>query len=74
MILDAGERIGDPWRKRWHSLRLFTPARYDGLDGMPFPAPGDSYWPEEPARRRMRATFSAEKNCFGETVPSPMPK
>jgi putative flavoprotein involved in K+ transport len=43
VILDAGERIGDPWRKRWDSLRLFTPARFDGLDGMPFPAPPDSF-------------------------------
>ena len=39
VILDGGERIGDPWRQRWDSLRLFTPARYDGLSGMPFPAP-----------------------------------
>jgi putative flavoprotein involved in K+ transport len=38
VILDANEQIGDSWRKRWDSLRLFTPARYDGLDGMPFPA------------------------------------
>ncbi len=39
VILDANERIGDAWRKRWDSLRLFTPARYNGLVGMPFPAP-----------------------------------
>jgi putative flavoprotein involved in K+ transport len=38
LILDAHERIGDAWRRRWDSLRLFTPARYDGLDGLPFPA------------------------------------
>ena len=37
VILDAGARIGDTWRQRWDSLRLFTPARYDGLDGMPLP-------------------------------------
>ncbi len=39
VILDANERVGDAWRKRWDSLRLFTPARYSGLPGMPFPAP-----------------------------------
>jgi putative flavoprotein involved in K+ transport len=39
IILDANQRIGDTWRSRWDSLRLFTPARYDGLAGMPFPAP-----------------------------------
>ena len=38
VILDAGERIGDQWRKRWDSLRLFTPARFSSLDGLPFPA------------------------------------
>jgi putative flavoprotein involved in K+ transport len=43
VILDANERIGDVWRKRWDSLRLFTPARYDGLPGMPFPAPGHTF-------------------------------
>lgn len=37
VILDENDRIGDAWRKRWDSLRLFTPARYDGLPGMPFP-------------------------------------
>src|SRR5215213_6067503 len=43
MILDANERIGDAWRKRWDSLRLFTPARYDGLQGWRFPAPALSF-------------------------------
>jgi putative flavoprotein involved in K+ transport len=38
LILDANERIGDSWRKRWDSLRVFTPARADGLAGLPFPA------------------------------------
>jgi putative flavoprotein involved in K+ transport len=44
VILDAAARIGDAWRERWDSLRLFTPARFDGLDGMPFPAPA-TYFP-----------------------------
>ena len=43
VILDANERVGDSWRNRWDSLRLFTPAEFDGLDGMPFPAPPDSF-------------------------------
>ena len=37
LILDAGERIGDSWRRRWDSLRLFTPSRYDALSGMRLP-------------------------------------
>jgi putative flavoprotein involved in K+ transport len=44
VILDANERIGGSWRTRtWDSLRLFTPARYDGLPGWPFPASGWSF-------------------------------
>src|SRR5215218_8460373 len=43
VILDANERIGDAWRKRWDSLRLFTPARYSGLAGWRFPAPAVSF-------------------------------
>ena len=43
-ILDANQRVGDTWRRRWDSLRLFTPARYDGLTGMPYPAPAH-YFP-----------------------------
>jgi putative flavoprotein involved in K+ transport len=43
LILDRHERIGDSWRTRWDSLRLFTPAKYDGLPGMRFPAPGWSF-------------------------------
>ncbi len=41
VILDASDRIGGAWRARWDSLRLFTPNRLNGLDGMPFP--GDPY-------------------------------
>jgi putative flavoprotein involved in K+ transport len=43
VILDANQRVGDSWRQRWNSLRLFTPARFDGLVGMPFPAPAFSF-------------------------------
>jgi len=38
VIVDASERVGDSWRRRWDSLRLFTPAWLDSLDGLPFPA------------------------------------
>jgi putative flavoprotein involved in K+ transport len=43
VILDANERIGDAWRKRWDSLRPFTPGRYNGLAGMRFPGSGHSF-------------------------------
>ncbi|MDO8143719.1 MULTISPECIES: NAD(P)/FAD-dependent oxidoreductase [unclassified Isoptericola] len=34
VVLDAAARAGDSWRRRWDSLRLFTPARVDHLDGL----------------------------------------
>ena len=43
VVLDQNERVGDSWRKRWNSLRLFTPAKHDGLPGWPFPAPRWSF-------------------------------
>jgi putative flavoprotein involved in K+ transport len=43
VILEANERIGDSWRMRWDSLRLFTPARFSGLPGWRFPASGWSF-------------------------------
>jgi len=39
IVIDANARIGDSWRQRWDSLRLFTPNRFNSLDGMPFPGP-----------------------------------
>jgi putative flavoprotein involved in K+ transport len=38
LIVDANERIGDNWRQHYDSLRLYSPAKYDGLPGMAFPA------------------------------------
>jgi putative flavoprotein involved in K+ transport len=43
LVLDAGPAIGHSWRSRWDSLVLFTPAQYDALPGMAFPAPADTY-------------------------------
>ena len=37
IILESSERVGDVWRNRFDSLRLYSPARYDGLPGMRFP-------------------------------------
>jgi putative flavoprotein involved in K+ transport len=60
VILDAHERVGDAWRKRWDSLRLFSPARYDALVGMPFPAPDDSF----PTRDEMADYLDAYAKRF----------
>ena len=43
VILDANDNIGDAWRNRWDSLRLFTPARYIDLPGLPYPGRRDSF-------------------------------
>ena len=43
LLIDAGPEVGHIWRNRWDSLRLFTPAEYDALPGMPFPAPTGTY-------------------------------
>jgi putative flavoprotein involved in K+ transport len=54
LILDASARIGDTWRKRWDSLRLFTPARFASLDGLAFPAPPT----RSPPKTRWQSTSS----------------
>jgi len=65
VILDANEQIGGSWRTRtWASLRLFTPARYDGLPGWPFPAPGWSY----PTARETAEYLEAYAVRFGLPV------
>jgi putative flavoprotein involved in K+ transport len=43
LLVDSAPQIGDTWRARWDSLRLFTPAEYDALPGMPFPAAPGTY-------------------------------
>jgi putative flavoprotein involved in K+ transport len=43
LIVDRDGRVGDTWRRRWDSLRLFTPAGLDGLPGMRFPARRTSF-------------------------------
>jgi putative flavoprotein involved in K+ transport len=43
VILEAADEPAAAWRARWDSLRLFTPARYDALPGLPFPGDPDRY-------------------------------
>ena len=42
-ILDAHPQVGDAWRRRWDSLTLFTPRRYDALPGRAFPGDPDGH-------------------------------
>jgi putative flavoprotein involved in K+ transport len=45
LIVDGADRVGDNWRHQWDTLRLFTPAKYDGLPGMAFPAKDPWHFP-----------------------------
>jgi len=54
VVLEAESELGHTWRDRWDSLKLFTPAQYDGLPGMPFPAPADTYPTKDPVATTSR--------------------
>src|SRR4026208_1998401 len=41
LVIDGGSQVGESWLRRWDSLRLFTPVRYNSLPGLPFP--GEPY-------------------------------
>jgi putative flavoprotein involved in K+ transport len=43
VVLEAKARVGDQWRSRYNSLRLYSPAKYDALPGLAFPLPGGAY-------------------------------
>ncbi len=66
VILDAHDRVGDAWRARWDSLRLFTSARFAGLDGMPFPARPDAF----PTKDDMADYLEGYARTFGLQVRS----
>jgi putative flavoprotein involved in K+ transport len=64
LILEANQRIGDSWRSRWDSLRLFTPARFDGIAGMPFPASRNRF----PTKNEMADYLESYAAHFGLPV------
>jgi putative flavoprotein involved in K+ transport len=66
LILDADERIGDHWRERWDSLRLYSPARWDSLPGFRFPARAFHY----PTGREMGDYLAAYADRFALPVRS----
>jgi putative flavoprotein involved in K+ transport len=59
VVLEAGPEVGHVWRSRWDSLKLFTPAQYDSLPGMAFPAPADTYPTKDPVADYLRAYVAA---------------
>ena len=63
-ILEAAPRVGDCWRRRWDSLRLFTPAQHDGLPGLPFPAAPNTF----PGKEEFAAYLERYAARFGLPV------
>ena len=59
VVLEAGPEVGHIWRSRWDSLKLFTPAQYDALPGMAFPAPADTYPTKDPVADYLLAYAAA---------------
>jgi putative flavoprotein involved in K+ transport len=59
VVLEAGPEVGQAWRSRWDSLKLFTPAQYDALPGMAFPAPADTYPTKDPVADYLQAYVAA---------------
>ncbi len=61
IILEGNDRVGDGWRRQWDTLRLYTPAKYDGLPGMPFPGSPWTY----PLKDEVADYLEAYANRFG---------
>ena len=59
VVLEAAGELGHTWRSRWDSLKLFTPAQYDALPGMAFPAPADTYPTKDPVADYLQAYAAA---------------
>jgi putative flavoprotein involved in K+ transport len=59
VVLEAGPEVGHVWRSRWDSLKLFTPAQYDALPGLAFPAPADTYPTKDPVADYLQAYATA---------------
>jgi putative flavoprotein involved in K+ transport len=59
VVLEAGPEVGHVWRSRWDTLKLFTPAQYDALPGLAFPAPADTYPTKDPVADYLQAYATA---------------
>ena len=62
VIIDADPRIGDHWREHWDSLKLYSPARFDALPGMPFPA-ADWHYPTGREMGDYLEAYAAGSTC-----------
>ena len=64
LIVEADPRIGDVWRRRYDSLKLYSPAGYDALPGMRFPLPKRAF----PTGREMADYLESYAAQFGPRV------
>ena len=64
MVLEADARVGDTWRRHYDSLRLYSPAKYDALPGLPMPLPRNAY----PTGRQMADYLESYADQFGLPV------
>jgi putative flavoprotein involved in K+ transport len=60
VILEAGPQAAGSWPHYYNSLRLFSPARYASLPGLPFPGSPDHY----PARDEVVAYLARYADHF----------
>jgi putative flavoprotein involved in K+ transport len=60
VILEANDRVGDNWRNRFDSLKLYSPAGYDGLPGWQMPVPPWTY----PTKDELADYFEAYAERF----------
>ena len=47
LVIDKHERVGDNWRKRYHSLKLHNQVHVNHLPYMPFPPTWPTYLPKD---------------------------
>ncbi|SEK94571.1 putative flavoprotein involved in K+ transport [Blastococcus sp. DSM 46786] len=69
LVVEAAGAVGQVWRDRWESLRLFTPRRFSSLPGMPFP-PGPT---RTPSRLEMADYLAAYTRRSGLPVRTSAP-
>jgi putative flavoprotein involved in K+ transport len=64
LVLDASSGPGGSWPAYYDSLTLFSPARFSGLPGMPFPGDPDRY----PVRDEVVAYLTARTEALDADV------
>ncbi|KAK2071367.1 hypothetical protein P8C59_005796 [Phyllachora maydis] len=60
LIVEANDRIGDNWRKRYHQLVLHDPVWYDHLPYLPFP----EHWPVFTPKDKLAEWFE----CYAKAL------